>query len=201
VKRSYVAALLMLACAIPAFGQDKTFCKAFFQVLRADTESPEHLRAGMSGSEKRWWENEGQKRYPGLCLDGSVSSGDKPRYVVIISPSGSLGDSAVTPDEVYGLPASAIQSTAPKEWIYEPRWDMASISILTVSYDGQPRPTCGSHGRRRSHLGMVVAERHQSPAGRYSIPFQGAGVLRRDVLIRAGLALSGLRPTQPAPTR
>jgi hypothetical protein len=136
VKRSYVAALLMLACAIPAFGQDKTSCKAFFQVLRADTESPKHLRAGMSGSEKRWWENEGQKRYPGLCLDGSVSSGDKPRYVVMMSPSGSIGDSAVTPDEVYGLPASAIQSTAPKEWIYEPRWDMASISILTVSYDG-----------------------------------------------------------------
>jgi hypothetical protein len=136
MKRTFFLTLLALVSSIPAFGQKATPCKAFFQVLRADTQSPEHLRTGMSGSQKSWWENEGQKEYPGLCLDGSVSAGDKPRYLVILSKSGSIDGTALAPGEVYGQTASAIQATAPKEWIYEPRWDMASIWVVSVSYDG-----------------------------------------------------------------
>ncbi|MGA2511536.1 MAG: hypothetical protein ABSG27_15055 [Candidatus Acidiferrales bacterium] len=136
MKNTAVVALLMLGLSIPAFGQDKTSCKAFFQVVRVGTQTPENLRTGMNEAQKRWWENEGQKEYPGLCLDGSVSTGDKPRYLVILSKSGSIDKAAVAPGEVYGQTASVIQSTAPKEWIYQPRWNMAPISILYVSYDG-----------------------------------------------------------------
>jgi hypothetical protein len=136
MKRTFFLILLALVLSSPALGQNGTSCKAFFQVLRADTQSPAHLRTGMSGAQKGWWENEGQKKYPGLCLDGSVSTGEKPRYLVILSQSGSIDGSAWAPGEVYGQSASALGATAPKDWIYEPRFDMASISVLSVSYDG-----------------------------------------------------------------
>ncbi|MGA3294437.1 MAG: hypothetical protein ABSE45_10705 [Candidatus Acidiferrales bacterium] len=136
MKPTVVVALVMLGLSIPAFGQDKTSCKAFFQVVRADTQTPEGLHTGMDGAQQKWWENEGQKEYPGLCLNGSVSTGDKPRYLVILSKSGSIDGAAVAPGEVYGQTARVIQSAAPKEWIYRPRWNMASISVLYVSYDG-----------------------------------------------------------------
>jgi hypothetical protein len=140
MKLTAVVALLMLGLAIPAFGQDKTSCKAFFQVVRADTQTPQGLRVGMDGAQKKWWENEGQKEYPGLCLNGSVSTGDKPRYLVILSKSGSINQAAVAPGEVFGQTATNIQSLAPKEWIYKPRRNFASISILYVLYDGKIDP-------------------------------------------------------------
>jgi hypothetical protein len=136
MKPAVVVALLLFGLTVPASAQDKTSCKLFFQVLRADAQTPEHLRLGMDGAQKRWWENECQKKYPGLCLDGSVTAGDKPRYVVILSKSGSVDDTAIAPGDVYGQTASVIQNTAPKEWIYRPRWDMGSISIVSVSWDG-----------------------------------------------------------------
>jgi hypothetical protein len=136
MRPTLVAVVLLLGLSMPASAQDKTSCKLFFQVLRADAQTPEHLRLGMDGAQKRWWENEGQKKYPGLCLDGSVTAADKPRYLVILSRLGSIDEAAIAPGDVYGQAASAIQSTAPKEWIYRPRWDMGSISIWSVAWDG-----------------------------------------------------------------
>ena|ERR1700683_582076 len=136
MKHAFFPILLALVLSGPALGQNSTSCKAFFQVLRADTQFPAHLRTGMSGAQQSWWEREGQRKYPGLCLDGSVITGDKPRYLVILSRSGSIDESALEPGEVYGQSASALRATASKHWIYEPRFDMASISVLSVSYDG-----------------------------------------------------------------
>jgi len=121
--------------AIPAFGQDQAACKAFFQVVRARSDSP-GLQVGMEAHEKRWWETEGQKKYPGLCLDGSINSGNKPRYLVIWSKSKSIGQSSLAPNEIFGEPASALIAAAPQAWIYKPRWNVASVTVAYVLYDG-----------------------------------------------------------------
>lgn len=134
MKITVLVALAMLV-SIPAFGQDQTSCKAYFQVVHAEAGSP-GLSVGMSPGDKSWWENEGQKKYPGLCLDGSVTSGDKPRYLLIWSKSKSIGQASVPPNEVFGQATSALQATAPKEWIYQPRWNVTSITIAYVLYDG-----------------------------------------------------------------
>lgn len=134
MKLTVVVALAMLG-SIPALAQDQTSCKAYFQVVRADSGSP-GLRTGMDPWAKRWWESEGQKKYPGLCLNGSVMSGDKPRYLLIWSKSKSIGQASVPPNEVFGQATSALQATAPKEWIYQPRWNVTSITIAYVLYDG-----------------------------------------------------------------
>jgi hypothetical protein len=151
MKCTVVVAVLLVGLSMPVSAQDKTSCKLFFQVLRADARTPQHLRLGLDGAQKRWWESEGQKKYPGLCLDGTVTAGDKPRYLVILSKPGSVDETAVAPGDVYGETASVIQSAAPKEWIYRPRWDMGSISILSISWDGtldQP-PVHFEQGNRR----------------------------------------------------
>jgi hypothetical protein len=134
MKYAVVVALAMLV-PLAAFAQDSESCKAYFQVLRAQSGTP-GLRVGMDSGQKRWWENTGRKKYPGLCLNGSVNSGDKPRYLVIWSKSKSIGRSAVAPNEIYAEKSNTLQKTAPKEWIYQPRWDIASLTILNVSYDG-----------------------------------------------------------------
>ena len=87
-------------------------------------------------AQKRWWESKGQKKYPGLCLNGSVTSGDKPRYLVIWSKSKTIGQASLPPNEVYGQTASALQATAPTARIYQPRWDLASVTIVNVLNDG-----------------------------------------------------------------
>jgi len=61
MKRTFFPVLLALVLSSPTLGQNRASCKAFFQVLRADTQSPAHLRTGISGAQKSWWENEGQK--------------------------------------------------------------------------------------------------------------------------------------------
>jgi hypothetical protein len=134
MKYAVVIALAMLA-PLGAFAQDDASCKAYFQVLRAQSGTP-GLRVGMDSGQKRWWEDAGRKKYPGLCLNGSVNSGDKPRYLVIWSKSKKTGRSTVAPNEVYAEKSNALQRTAPKEWIYQPRWDIASLTILNVAYDG-----------------------------------------------------------------
>ncbi len=133
MKSTWVIALALVA-STPVFAQDQA-CKAFFQVVRAEAGSP-GLRTGMSEGEKRWWESEGRRKYPGLCLDGSVLTGDKPRYLLIWSKSKSIGPASVPPNEIYGQMASTLQVTAPKEWIYQPRWNVTSITIAYVLYDG-----------------------------------------------------------------
>jgi hypothetical protein len=140
MKLTAVVALVMLGWSIPAFGQDKTSCNAYFQVLRADTQTPENLRSGMDEAQQKWWQNKGQKEYPRMCFNGSVRTGDKPRYLVVWSKSGSIEQAAVAPGEVYGQTITAIQSTAPKERIYRPLWNRASISILRVSSEGNFDP-------------------------------------------------------------
>jgi len=134
MKLTIVVALAMLG-SIPAFCQDQSSCKAFFQVVRAEGSTGAQI--GMEGSAKRWWESEGQKKYPGLCLNGSVTSGDKPRYLVIWSKSKSTSPPSIAPTEVFGQTASALQATAPQEWIYQPRWNVASFTIACVLYDGR----------------------------------------------------------------
>jgi len=131
-----VALALAITGSIPAFGQDQTSCKAFFQVVRANSGSP-GLRTGMDPGEKKWWESEGQKKYPGLCLNGSVIAGDKPRYLLIWSKSKSIGPASVASNEVYGQTTTGLQATAPEAWIYQPRWNVTSITIAYVMYDGR----------------------------------------------------------------
>jgi hypothetical protein len=134
VKLIVVLGLTAFA-SIPTLAQDQVSCKAFFQLLRADAGTP-GLRAGLDSAQKRWWENKGRKKYPGLCLDGSVMSADKPRYLVIWSKSKSIGQASLPPNEVYGQTVGVLQATAPTARIYQPRWDLASVTIVNVLYDG-----------------------------------------------------------------
>jgi hypothetical protein len=135
MKMLVLVALAMLGW-VPSFAQNQASCKAFFQVLQAEAGSP-GLRTGLDAAQKKWWEREGgQNKYPGLCLNGSVMSGDKPRYLVIWSKSQSIGQVSLPPDEVYGQTASALRATAPTARIYQPRWDLASVTIVNVLSDG-----------------------------------------------------------------
>jgi hypothetical protein len=130
-----VFVVLGMLGSIPGFAQDQASCKAFFQVLRADAGMP-GLHAGLDPAQKKWWEGKGQKKYPGLCLTGSVTSGDKPRYLVIWSKSKSIGQTSLPPNEVYGQTATSLQATAPTARIYQPRWDNASVTIVDDLYGG-----------------------------------------------------------------
>jgi len=139
MKHAVIIALAMLA-PLAAFAQDGLSCKAYFQVLWTEPGTP-GLHIGMDSGQKRWWEDTGRKKYPGLCFNGSVTSGDKPRVLVIwskarsfgvftvnsfgeISPAGSLaggsGQSSLATNEVYGQKSNALQGVAPKAWIYQP---------------------------------------------------------------------------------
>jgi hypothetical protein len=131
----FVVVALAILGTIPAFGQNQASCKAYFQVVHAEEGSP-GLSVGMSPGDKSWWDSEGQKKYPGLCLDGSVTAGDKPRYLVIWSKSHSIGQASVPPNEVFGQTTNALTATAPKEWIYQPRRNVTSVTIAYVMYDG-----------------------------------------------------------------
>jgi hypothetical protein len=129
-----VFALVTLG-AIPALAQDQASCKAFFQVLRAEPGTP-GLRAGLDSAQKSWWDNDGKKKYPGLCLDGSITATDKPRYLVIWSKSKMMGQSSLPAYEVYGQTPAALQATAVTTRIYQPRWDQASVTVVNVQSDG-----------------------------------------------------------------
>lgn len=133
MKFAAVVALVLLGCT-PSFAQDQSSCKAFFQVVRAQAGSP-GLRVGMSDGEKKWWESDGAKKYPGLCLNGTVTAGDKPRYIVILSKSKSIGSGTLSTSDVYGQSASALQATAPTAWIYRPRWNVESVTVVYITYD------------------------------------------------------------------
>jgi hypothetical protein len=129
-----VVAVAMIGL-LPALAQDQSSCKAYFQVLRSDSGTP-GLHAGLDSAQKSWWENEGKKKYSGLCLDGSVTAADKPRYLVIWSKSKTMGQSSLPPNEVYGQSPNAVQATAVTTRIYQPRWDQASVTIVNVRNDG-----------------------------------------------------------------
>lgn len=131
----FIVPALMMLLSLPALAQDQTSCKAFFQVLKADSDTP-GLMVGLTPAQKKWWESKGQKKYPGLCLNGSVTSADKPRYLVIWSTWDSIGKASVPPNEVYGQPTSALQAMAPTERIYQSRWDQAWVTVVNVLYDG-----------------------------------------------------------------
>ena len=133
--RGFVLVAMTMLASVPAVPQNHTSCQAFFQILLADAGTP-GLHIGMDSAQRKWWGSEGKKKYPGLCLDGSVTSGDKPRYLVIWSKSNSIGQASLPRNDVYGQTANALQATAPKDRIYQPRWDQASVTIVTVSSDG-----------------------------------------------------------------
>ena len=130
----YVIAAIAIFASLPALAQDQGSCKAYFQVLRADAGTP-GLRVGLDSGQKRWWDNQGQKKYPGLCLNGSITSSDKPRYIVIWSHSKTIGQTSVPPAEVYGQTSIALQATAPAARIYQPRWDLASVTVINLLSD------------------------------------------------------------------
>ena len=134
MKISVLVVLVMLG-SLPALAQDQASCKAYFQVLQADAGMP-GLRTGLDSAQKKWWEKNGQKKYPGLCLNGAVMSGDKPRYLVIWSKSKTIGQTSPPPAEVYGQTAMALQATAPMTRIYQSRWDLASVTVINVLNDG-----------------------------------------------------------------
>ncbi len=134
MKRFVLLSLMVLA-SHPVLAQEQAPCKAFFQLLKADADGP-GLRIGLNSAQKKWWENKGQKKYPGLCLNGSVMSADKPRFLVIWSKSKSIGQASLPSNEVYAESASALRATAPAARIYQPRWDQASVTVVNVLYDG-----------------------------------------------------------------
>jgi hypothetical protein len=134
VKLFVVIALAALG-SLPTIAQNQASCKAFFQVLRGDEGTP-GLRTGLDPVQKKWWESKGQKKYPALCLNGSVMSADKPRFLVIWSKSDTIGQASLSRNEVYGQMANALQATAPTSPIYQSRWDQASVTIVNVLYDG-----------------------------------------------------------------
>jgi hypothetical protein len=133
--RTSILVVLAMLGSLPALAQDQASCKAYFQVLRAEEGMP-GLRTGLDSAQKKWWESRGQKQYPGLCLNGAVTSGDKPRYLVIWSKSKAIGQTSPPPAEVYGQTAMALQATAPMTRIYQPRWDLASVTVINVLNDG-----------------------------------------------------------------
>jgi hypothetical protein len=133
--RVFVLVAAALLGSFPALAQDQSSCKAFFQVLRAGAGMP-GLHTGLDASQKRWWDDKGQKKYPGLCLSGSVMSADKPRFLVIWSKSKTIGQATLPSNEVYGESASALQATSPAARIYQPRWDQAQVTVVNVLNDG-----------------------------------------------------------------
>jgi hypothetical protein len=135
LMKFFALVALTVLGSIPAMAQDQASCKAYFQVLRAVAGTP-GLAAGLDSSQKTWWENTGKKKYPGLCLDGSLMAADKPRYLVIWSKSKTMGQSSLPPNEVYGQTPNALQSTAVTTKIYQSRWDQASVTVVNVQYDG-----------------------------------------------------------------
>ena len=142
--------LLAMLASTPAVAEGQTSCKAYFQVVEQEGGN---LRAGMDGAQKRWWENTGHKKYLGLCWDGSVSSNDKPRYLVIWSKSGSSDTDAKlsksdgtkttqqpasgTISNVFGQRPDGVEKTDPTAWLYKGRRNMGQVSVVTISYDGK----------------------------------------------------------------
>jgi len=127
--------LLLFAAlgALPALAQDQASCKGYFQVLRAG----KGLTSGLDTAQKKWWDKH-QRKYAGLCLNGAVTFGDKPRYLVIWSNSNTSGQRPPDPADVYGQKAPALMLTAPtaaSTKIYQKRWDLASVTIINVEGD------------------------------------------------------------------
>jgi hypothetical protein len=135
MMKTFLLAAVAMLVSVPALAQDQAACKAYFQVLRADAGSP-GLRPALDSAQKNWWDNKGQKKYPGLCLSGSVQSSDKPRYIVIWSKSKTIGQGPVPLNDAFGQPASALQATAPAAPIYQTRWDQAQVTIVNVIDNG-----------------------------------------------------------------
>jgi hypothetical protein len=134
MKILFLVAAAMLG-SIPAIAQDQSSCKAYFQVLLADAGMP-GLHTGLDAAQKRWWDDKGQKKYPGLCLNGSEMSAEKPRFLVIWSKSKTIGQATLPANEIYGQTAGALQATSPAPRIYQPRWDQAQVTVVNVLYGG-----------------------------------------------------------------
>ena len=134
MKRVVLVAVAILG-SMPAGALGQTSCQVYFQLLRADSGSP-GLNVGLDSPQRKWWDSKGQKKYPGLCVNGSVTSGDKPRYVLIWSKSNSIGQGSLPSHDVYGQTASALRATAPHDRIYQRRWDQAAVTVVTVRGDG-----------------------------------------------------------------
>lgn len=140
--------LLLLFPVLSGFAQESP-CRAYFQVLREDGRTQGSFSEGMTPSQKKWWESKGQKKYPGLCLAGSVSAPAKPHYLVIWSGAGSgeydkpldkdpagQRSASIDSSQAYGQSAATIETTVPTAWIYKRRWNWAPAWIVSFEYDG-----------------------------------------------------------------
>jgi hypothetical protein len=125
---------LVALTSLPALAQDQATCKGYFQVLRAGKDMP-GLVSGLDAAQKKWWGSH-QKKYPGLCLSGSVATGDKPRYLVIWSKSLTVGQTSQGPSDIYGQMAATLAATTPTTKIYQKRWDLAAVTVINVEADG-----------------------------------------------------------------
>lgn len=143
MKYALILAVAMLPWATAA-AQDQATCKAYFQVLWTEPGTP-GLHLGMDSGQNRWWQHTGRKKHPDLCLNGTVSSNDKPRFLVIwskprsfafFSVNSSSEGSTVDSSQIYGQKSNALLVTAPRDYIYKSRWDVTSVTILNVAYDG-----------------------------------------------------------------
>jgi hypothetical protein len=138
--------------SLPGLAQDKSACQAYFQVVQRDARIAGGFIAGGNEAQKKWWEKQGKKNYPGLCWDGSVLSVDKPRYLLIwlaenhseLVPTTSSETSTQpvtgTVTDTYGQPAGSIEGTATtrttSHGFAEKNWTTVSISIVKISPEG-----------------------------------------------------------------
>ena len=95
------------------------------------------------------------KNTPTFVWDGSVSSNDKPRYLVIWSKSGSIDDAKLSkPDGIPRQPSSSNRGRSPMSTANgrrrlkrrlpqlgstKARYSMAQVSLVTISFDGKTR--------------------------------------------------------------
>lgn len=69
--KALVSFLLVVACFLPAWGQDP--CQVIFAVAWQDWDNPEILRwTKLTESQYEWWQKKGQKEFSGLCLTGRL---------------------------------------------------------------------------------------------------------------------------------
>ena len=161
MKYVLITAVAILA-SISARAQQQVACTAYFQVLWTEPGA-QALHLGMDSGQKRWWDGKGHKKYSGLCFNGAVASNQKPRYLVIWTKAKSFGPftvnasndaPAIPASEIFGQKPNALAATTPVEWIYEPRWDVASVTILFVSWDGglESPPVYPAPGKLKSRV-------------------------------------------------
>ncbi len=170
--------MVLLAVGSPSgSAQDKLACQAYFQVVQMDARIAGGFVAGGNEAQKKWWEKKGQKRYSGLCWNGSVLSGDKPRYLLFwVSENHSQLEEVPTSQSVSGTVTGTDGNTGTfggevdGTKLVQEHWTTASISVLRVSPEGKVElPAIYFHT-----AGPSVLERYAAAGWRWSSDSQKA---------------------------